>query len=112
MSFSVTRDRSARREVVDEVRCCRYLASTTELRIQQEVSIPHICVSATQIFDVRAFLLKCASITLLDNKIFTRPAAYTLPLAFILGRFERMFTSITKMFHVRASTQMQTSTIA
>ena len=71
--------------------------STTDLRIQQEVSIPHICVSVTQMFDVRAFLLKCASITLLDNKIFTRPAAYTLPFAFILGRFERMFTSITNV---------------
>ena len=112
MSFSVTRDRSARREVVDEVRCCRYLTSTTDLRIQQEVSIPHICVSVTQMFDVRAFLLKCAPLPLLDNKFCTRAAAYTLAFAFILGRFKRMVNSITKMFHGRASTQMQTSTIA
>ena len=42
-------------------------ASTTELRIQQEASIPHICVSATQMFDVRAFLLNCAPLPLRDN---------------------------------------------
>ena len=41
--------------------------STTDLRIQQEVSIPHICVSVTQMFDVRAFLLKCAPLPLRDN---------------------------------------------
>ena len=69
-------------------------------------------VSVTQMFDVRASLLKCAPPPLRDKKFARSSSSTYISFILILGRFELMPVSNTKFFHVRDSTQMRTSNFA
>ena len=106
------RDRSSRSEVVDEVRCCRCLASTTKLHIQHKLAYhtsvyqQHKCSMCAQVYS-NVHLYHCVIKSLRAQKqhiYFICFHSRTLR--------AHMPVSTTKFFHVRDSTQMRTSNFA